>query len=104
MNLAVGHDARHPLPGPPAAATALRQKALALMEEWNENHGEMYKGLRAAYRLLREGKRIRFPDLQVRRFCCFCKRALGRRGRLIGRGGRGGHAPVPRTFNCAVYR
>ncbi|CAM9827001.1 unnamed protein product, partial [Ectocarpus sp. 13 AM-2016] len=66
MNLAVGHDARHPLPGPPAAAVALREKALALMEEWNESHGDLYKGLRAAYRFLREGKRMKFPELQVR--------------------------------------
>ncbi|CAN0273506.1 unnamed protein product, partial [Ectocarpus sp. 12 AP-2014] len=66
MNLAVGHDARHPLPGPPAAAVALREKALALMEEWNESHGDLYKGLRAAYRFLREGKRMKFPELQAR--------------------------------------
>ncbi|CAN0505248.1 unnamed protein product, partial [Ectocarpus sp. 8 AP-2014] len=66
MNLAVGHDARHPLPGPPAAAAALREKALALMEEWNESHGDLYKGLRAAYRFLREGKRMKFPELQAR--------------------------------------
>lgn len=65
MNLAVGQDARHPLPGPPAAAEALRQKALALMEEWNGSHGDLYKGLRAAYRFLREGKRMKFPELQV---------------------------------------
>ncbi|CAN0439687.1 unnamed protein product, partial [Hapterophycus canaliculatus] len=64
MNLAVGHDARHPLPGPPAAAAALRQKALSLMEEWNGSHGDLYKGLRAAYRFLREGKRMKFPELQ----------------------------------------
>lgn len=65
MNLSVGHDARQPLPGPPTAATALRQRALALMEEWNEAHGDIYKGLRAAYRYLREGKRMKFPELQV---------------------------------------
>lgn len=65
MNLAVGHDARQPLPGPSAAAEALRQKALALMEEWNGSHGDLYQGLRAAYRFLREGKRMKFPELQV---------------------------------------
>lgn len=65
MNLAVGHDARQPLPGPPAAAAALRQKALSLMEEWNGSHGDLYKGLRASYRFLREGKRMKFPELQV---------------------------------------
>ncbi|CAN0502868.1 unnamed protein product, partial [Laminaria digitata] len=65
INLAVGHDARQPLPGPPAAATALRQRALALMEEWSEAHGDRYKGLRAAYRFLREGKRMKFPELQA---------------------------------------
>eukprot|EP00903_Cladosiphon_okamuranus_P006995 g6806.t1 len=66
MNLAVGHDARQPLPGPPAAAEALRQKALALLEEWNASHGDLYKGIRAAYRFLREGKRMKFPELQAR--------------------------------------
>lgn len=65
LNLAVGHDARQPLPGPAAAADALRQRALALLEEWNDAHGDMYKGLRAAYRFLREGRRMKFPELQV---------------------------------------
>lgn len=68
MSLAVGHDARQPLPGPPAAATALRQKALALMEEWNSSHGDIYRGLRVAYRFLREGRRMKFPELEVRSF------------------------------------
>lgn len=67
MNLAIGHDARQPLPGPPAAADALRKRALAVMEEWNDAHGDVYKGLRVAYRFLREGKRMQFPELQVRR-------------------------------------
>lgn len=80
MNLAVGHDARQPLPGPPAAAEALRQKALALMEEWNGAHGDLYKGLRAAYRFLREGKRMKFPELQV-------KKRRGGKGRGRGRCG-----------------
>ena len=65
MSLAVGHDAQRPLPGPPTAAAALRQKALALMDEWNEAHGDIHKGLRVAYRFLREGKRMKFPELQV---------------------------------------
>lgn len=65
MHLAVGHDARQPLPGPPAAADALRQRALALMEEWNDVYGHLYKRLRAAYRFLLEGKRMKFPEVQV---------------------------------------
>lgn len=72
MNLAVGHDARQPLPGPPAAAAALRQKALGLLEEWNEAHGDVHKGLRAAYRFLREGKRMKFPEVQVTAWWCRC--------------------------------
>lgn len=67
MHLAVGYDARQPLPGPPTAAEALRQKALTLLEEWNDAYSDLYKELRAAYRFLREGKRMRFPELQV---CC----------------------------------
>lgn len=68
MSLTVGHDARKPLPGPPAAAAALRQKALALMEEWNGSHGDIHRGLRVAYRFLREGRRMKFPELEVRSY------------------------------------
>lgn len=67
MSLAIGHNARQPLPGPAAAADALRKRALAVMEEWNDAHGHVYKGLRAAYRFLRESKRMQFPELQVGR-------------------------------------
>ncbi|CAM9443510.1 unnamed protein product, partial [Discosporangium mesarthrocarpum] len=66
MHMTVGHDIRQPLPAPPGAAEALRQKALGLLEEWNDVYGGIYKGLRAAYRFLKEAKRMRFPEVQGR--------------------------------------
>jgi hypothetical protein len=38
------------VPGPEAAAAALRSRALALLEGWAAEHGDAHRELRAAYR------------------------------------------------------
>ncbi len=39
---AVGYRQEEPLPGPEAAAAALRERALEVLEAWNDKFGGMY--------------------------------------------------------------
>ena len=43
LELAVGHRAARPLPGPPRLSTQLRERALDAVEGWNERHGVFYQ-------------------------------------------------------------
>lgn len=51
----------------------MREKALELLERWNDSYSDLYKELRVAYRFLREGKRMKFPELQVVFGGCFSR-------------------------------
>ncbi|CAM9814056.1 unnamed protein product [Chrysoparadoxa australica] len=66
MEQSIGIDASQPLPEPLAAAHVLRAKALELLAAWNTRYGDVYSGLRAGYRYLKESKKMQFPDLNPR--------------------------------------
>lgn len=42
LALSVGHRSDSPLPGPAETATQLRQKALEVLERWDERFGNLY--------------------------------------------------------------
>ena len=43
LELVVGYKGEAPLPPPPAAAVALRARALEVLERWHAAHGAKYK-------------------------------------------------------------
>ena len=48
LELAVGHKAARPLPGPPRLSTQLRERALDAVEGWSERHGVFYQQVAAS--------------------------------------------------------
>eukprot|EP00879_Flechtneria_rotunda_P018706 GHRR01019630.1.p1 GENE.GHRR01019630.1~~GHRR01019630.1.p1 ORF type:complete len:342 (+),score=165.86 GHRR01019630.1:800-1825(+) len=62
--LTVGHKQDKPLPAPPSAALALRQRALETVEKWHEQWGLHYPQVTVAYRYLK--KQYKFPDISSR--------------------------------------
>jgi hypothetical protein len=61
MELSVGHDPVHPLPGPPDAAQILRARGLECLESWDASHGSSMPSIRVARRYLEESRAIKFP-------------------------------------------
>jgi len=53
LELVVGFRSDRPLPPPASAATSLRDRALELLEGWDQQHGGRYKQVRAPGHCLR---------------------------------------------------
>ena len=49
LELGLGYKPTRPLPGPPAVAALLRQRALEVIEAWNDKFGSSYKQVRQAH-------------------------------------------------------
>jgi hypothetical protein len=67
LELVVGPRVEAPLPPPAAAAAALRERALELVERWNADHGQRYPQLGLGYSYLKHTLRLRFPEVDARR-------------------------------------
>ena len=59
----VGTRPDRPLPPPTAVAALLREKALEMIESWNEAFGAHYQEIRVAHRYLRDVLKMKFPDV-----------------------------------------
>ncbi|WIA15304.1 hypothetical protein OEZ85_001971 [Tetradesmus obliquus] len=64
VELGVGHKPDKPLPPPAAAAAALRERSLEVIEKWHEAWGLHYPQVTAAYKYLK--KQYKFPEISSR--------------------------------------
>ncbi|WIA35511.1 hypothetical protein OEZ86_003938 [Tetradesmus obliquus] len=64
VELGVGHKSDKPLPPPAAAAAALRERSLEVIEKWHEAWGLHYPQVTAAYKYLK--KQYKFPEISSR--------------------------------------
>eukprot|EP01114_Cavostelium_apophysatum_P000993 TRINITY_DN10859_c0_g1_i2.p1 TRINITY_DN10859_c0_g1~~TRINITY_DN10859_c0_g1_i2.p1 ORF type:complete len:320 (+),score=74.08 TRINITY_DN10859_c0_g1_i2:75-1034(+) len=62
LELSIG--THRPLPQPAESATLLREKSLAIVENWCKLHGEHNKQLMLGYNYLKYTMKMKFPDIQ----------------------------------------
>lgn len=66
LELSLGFRHDKPLPGPANIANQLRDRALEVVEQWNDKFGSSYKQVALGFNYLKHNMAMRFPEVRAR--------------------------------------
>ncbi|KAA6425451.1 MAG: UV-stimulated scaffold A protein [Trebouxia sp. A1-2] len=66
LELSLGFRHDKPLPGPANIANQLRDRALEIVEQWNDKFGSSYKQVALGFNYLKHNMAMRFPEVRAR--------------------------------------